>query len=58
MPTLTQTPLAGAAAMYAALDRIVARTMIADCIHYGDFPKAERLIVDYVDRQLALIRTH
>lgn len=38
------------------VDRIVARTMIADAIHFGDFPKAERLIVDYVDRQVAALR--
>ena len=44
------------ASLYAVLDRIVARTMIADCIAYGDFPKAERLIVDYVDRQVAALR--
>lgn len=44
------------AGLYAVLDRIVARTMIADAIHYGDFPKAERLIVDYVDRHLAALR--
>ena len=44
------------AGLYAVLDRIVARTMIADAIHYGDFPKAERLIVDYVDRQVAALR--
>jgi hypothetical protein len=43
--------------MHAALDRIVARTMIADAIHYGDFPRAERLIGEYVDRQIALLHT-
>lgn len=43
--------------MYAALDRIVARTMIADAIHFGDFPRAERLIGDYVARQIALLRS-
>lgn len=46
------------ASLYAVLDRIVARTMIADAIVYGDFPKAERLIGEYVDRQLAQLRTH
>lgn len=47
-----------AAAMYAALDRIVARTVIADSIFFGDLPKAERLIGEYVDRQIALLHTH
>lgn len=46
------------ASLYAALDRIVARTMIAGAISYGDLPRAERLIGEYVDRQIALLRTH
>jgi len=47
-------------AMYAALDRIITRTLIADAIHYGDFPKAERLIEQYVDSELDRLttRTH
>ncbi len=44
------------ASLYAVLDRIVARVVIADAITYGDFRQAERLIVDYVDRQLATLR--
>lgn len=42
--------------MYAALDRIVTRTMIADAITYGDFPKAERLVEQYVDAEIDRLR--
>lgn len=37
----------------ALLNRIMRRLGIADAIALNDFPKAERLIVDYVDQTLA-----
>lgn len=37
----------------ALLNRIMRRLGIADAIALNDFPKAERLIVDYVDLTLA-----
>jgi len=37
----------------AVVNRIMRRLGIADAIALDDFPKAERLIVDYVDLTLA-----
>jgi len=43
--------------LHAALSRILERTQIETAISYGDFPKAERLIVQHVDAEVARIRT-
>ena len=37
----------------ATLNRVLARFGIANAIALNDFPKAERLIVDYVDLTIA-----
>ena len=39
------------------LTRIVERTMIANAIHFGDFPRAERLIRQHVDGQVSAMRS-
>ena len=43
-------------AFHAILTRIVERTMIANAIHFGDFPRAERLIRQHIDGQIAGLR--
>lgn len=40
-------------AYLATVNRVLARFGIANAIALNDFPKAERLIVDYVDLTLA-----
>lgn len=42
--------------IYQILDRIVSRTMIAEAIHFGDYPRAERLIEQYVDAEISGLR--
>ena len=43
-------------AFAAVLTRVVERTMIASAIHFGDFPRVERLIRQHVDGQIAGLR--
>lgn len=41
------------ATIYVELDRILARLAIADAIALTDFAKAERLVKQYVDTEVA-----
>lgn len=45
------------ATLYTALDRIRARLAIADALALTDYAKAERLIRQYVDTEVARLHT-